>query len=233
MEEGDRRSASRLTSAWLLVTGAASGMGTSRIPAWHCGRARRTAGRPARTPGAEPSPALEGGVAAPHAARPTRLRRTRRPKARASGRRAQPAQLRSPAAEAEVAGLTAASRRPKRRRPGSPRRRTEASNRVHRVPAASPAPKRRRPGFRRQLEDAAGAVDGGPRVTAGALQFTGVAREEARNLVKNQCGRGDAGFKPWPMCAGGGWSGTARYVTLKPEDDPYNIGRWISLMLSK
>ena len=126
VEEGDRRSASRLTSAWLLVAGAASGMGTSRILARRCGRARRTAGRPARTPGAEPSPAPEGGVAAPHAARPTRLRRTRRPKARASGRRAQPARLRSPAAEAEVAGLTAASRRPKRRRPGSPRRWTEA-----------------------------------------------------------------------------------------------------------
>jgi len=177
--------------AWLLVAGSASGMGTSRIPARHCGRTRRTAGRPARTPGAEPSPAPEGGVAAPHAARPTRLRRTRRPKTRALGRRAQPARLRSPAAEAEVAGFTAAA-------DGG---------------AASPAPKRRRPGFQRQLEDATGAVDGGPRVTAGALQFTGVAREEARNLVKNQCGRGDAGFKPWPMCAGeGGWSGTARYV---------------------
>ena len=46
VEEGDRRSASRLTSAWLLVAGAASGMGTSRIPARHCGRARRARSLP-------------------------------------------------------------------------------------------------------------------------------------------------------------------------------------------
>jgi len=65
-----------------------------------------------------------------------------------------------PPAEAEAAGFTAAA-------DGG---------------AASPAPKRRRPGFRRQLEDAAGAVDGGPRVTAGALQFAGVAREEAPEI---------------------------------------------------
>ena len=92
VEEGDRRSASRLTSAWLLVAGAASGMGTSRILARRCGRARRTAGRPARTPGAEPSPAPEGGVAAPHAARRT-------PHAAAA----------DPEAEAEAAGFTAAA----------------------------------------------------------------------------------------------------------------------------
>ena len=195
MEEGDRRSASRLTSAWLLVADAASGMGTSRIPARRCGRARRTAGRPARTPGAEPSPTPDGGVAAPHAARPTRLRRTRRPKTRASGRRAQPARLRSPAAEAEVAGR------------GGGRRRQPAR-------VASPAPKRRRPGFRRQLEDAAGAVDGGSRVTAGALQFAGVAREEARNLVKISAGEEMLGSNPGRCVRERGmeWNRVLRYV---------------------